>query len=181
MAGALATVGPILTRIARGGGRIASLAATGAKFVPTGKAVALSTTAALGAIRIGASSRVGTRELQVLASYLVARLRARGLFVDRGFVEHVTIQAYLRPEAAVRPHPRARPGYTGTGQGVERQGLQAAARRQAPRRQPQAGDRHRAPRPGAPLRSLAGDPARGPDGLERGALAGPPVPPRGPL
>ena len=48
----------------------------------------------------------------MLASYLVARLRAAGLFVDRGFVEQVTIQAYLRPEAAVRPHPRARPGYT---------------------------------------------------------------------
>lgn len=112
VAGALATLGPVLTRLARGGGRIASMAVIGTKFVPTGRAVALSTTAALGAIRIGASSRVGTRELQVLASYLIARLRAGGLEVDRTFVEHVTVQAYVQPEAPVRPDRRARPGYT---------------------------------------------------------------------
>lgn len=112
VAGALATLGPVLTRIARGGGRIAAMAAVGTKFVPTGRAVALSTTAALGAIRIGASSRVGTKELQVLASYAVSRLRASGLDVDRAFVEHLTIQAYVQPDAPVQPHRHARPGYT---------------------------------------------------------------------
>ena len=113
VAGTLAALGPVLTRLARGSGRIASVAAAGTKLVPTGRAIALSTTAALGAIRIGTSTRVGTRELQVLASYLVTRLRDAGLSVDRRFVEQVTIRAYLDPTATIRPRQTAKAGYVG--------------------------------------------------------------------
>jgi len=111
VAGALAALGPVLTRLARGTGRIASVAAAGTKVVPTGRAVALSTTAALGAVRIGTSSRVGTRELQVLASYLVTRLRDEGLSVDRRFVEQVAIRAYIDPATTIRPRQTSKAGY----------------------------------------------------------------------
>lgn len=113
MAGILAAAGPLLARMARGTGTVARVAGTGAKFLPTGRAVALGTTAVLATVRIGTSSAIGVKELQVLASYLVERHRALGLPVDRSLVEQVTVQAYLDPDARIRLEPGARRGYTG--------------------------------------------------------------------
>jgi hypothetical protein len=61
------------------------------------------------ALDVGLAARNGVQELQVLASYLIARLRQAGLPVDRDLVRRVTTGVYLRPYAEVdlrRPAPQ---------------------------------------------------------------------------
>jgi hypothetical protein len=111
IAGTLAAAGPVLARLARGGGALAKVAGAGAKVIPSGRAVTLGATAFLATVRVGASARIGVKELQVLASYLVERHRAEGLDVHRGLVEQATVRAYLDPNAAIRPRPGDRPSY----------------------------------------------------------------------
>ena len=107
-AGIIAAAGPILMRLAKGTGAVAKLAGAGTKVLPTGRMITLGTTAVLATVRIGASARVGTRELQILASYLMARMRQAGLPVDRDLVEQVVVQCYLDPDA--RPQLQADAG-----------------------------------------------------------------------
>ena len=67
------------------------------RVTPTGRGVRL----ALAAVPLSAglitSARHGVHELQVLASLLVARLRALGLPADRGFVRALVLSIYLNP------------------------------------------------------------------------------------
>ncbi len=49
------------------------------------------------ALRLSTTSRRGVRELQLLASYLIHRLRAAGVDVDRGLVRSLTLSLYLDP------------------------------------------------------------------------------------
>jgi hypothetical protein len=113
VAGILAAAGPVMARLARGTGAVAKVAGVGAKVFPSGRMFTVGTTAVLASIRIGTSARIGVRELQVLASYLMARLRAAGLPVDRDLVEQVTVQAYVQPGATPRLRPGARRGFAG--------------------------------------------------------------------
>jgi hypothetical protein len=101
----------VLARVARGTGMLARAAAAGAKVVPTGRAVTMGVTAVLAAVRIGTAARLGARELQILASFLVSRLRAEGLPVERAMVEQAVTQTYLNPKARVRVRQTASPSY----------------------------------------------------------------------
>ena len=49
------------------------------------------------ALRLSTTSRRGVRELQLLASYLIHRLRAAGVDADRGLVRSLTLSLYLDP------------------------------------------------------------------------------------
>jgi hypothetical protein len=49
------------------------------------------------ALRLSTTSRRGVRELQLLASYLINRLRAVGVTADRGLVRSLTLSLYLDP------------------------------------------------------------------------------------
>jgi hypothetical protein len=109
MAGIIAAAGPILVRLAKGTGAVAKLAGAGTKVLPTGRMITLGTTAVLATVRIGASARVGARELQILASYLMARMRQAGRPVDRDLIEQVVVQCYLDPDA--RPQFQAETGH----------------------------------------------------------------------
>jgi hypothetical protein len=111
VAGVIAATGTVLARVARGTGMLARAAAAGAKVVPTGRAVTMGVTTVLAAVRIGTAARLGARELQILASFLVSRLRAEGLPVERAMVEQAVTQTYLNPKARVRVRQAASPSY----------------------------------------------------------------------
>ena len=161
-AGIIAAAGPILMRLAKGTGAVAKLAGAGTKVLPTGRMITLGTTAVLATVRIGASARVGTRELQILASYLMARMRQAGLPVDRDLVEQVVVQCYLDPDARPQLQADAGRGAGSLARAWAARGIKAPERGQAGPAQPQAGRRHRAPRrPGARGR-LAARPSGGP-------------------
>jgi hypothetical protein len=89
------------------------------------------------ALDVGLAARNGVQELQVLASYLIARLRQAGLPVDRDLVRRVTTGVYLRPHAEVdlqRPAPQlaaavARRWTTGAVPGLRRRAKHHARRR----------------------------------------------------
>lgn len=63
------------------------------------------------AVEYGLAARDGIRELQVLGSFLVNRLRAEGHPVDRDLVRRTVLAVYLdptvRPDLRVPPHRRA--------------------------------------------------------------------------
>jgi len=66
--------------------------------VRLGSKVSFSVKALLAAVPpITSSVTLGTRELHVLASFVVNRLRAAGVEVDRRFVQRVTVNAYVWP------------------------------------------------------------------------------------
>ena len=71
--------------------RVAGRVTPGGRSVRVALAVVPATTALVG------SARHGVHELQVLASLLVAWLRAAGLPADRGLVRAVTVSVYLDP------------------------------------------------------------------------------------
>ena len=54
------------------------------------------------ALRLSTTSRRGVRELQLLASYVINRLRGAGVDPDRGLVRSLTLSLYLDP--ARRPN-----------------------------------------------------------------------------
>ena len=63
------------------------------------------------AVEYGLTARDGIRELQVLGSFLVNRLRAEGHPVDRELVQRTVLAVYLdpavRPDLRIPPHRRA--------------------------------------------------------------------------
>jgi hypothetical protein len=54
------------------------------------------------ALRLTTTSRRGVRELQLLSSYVISRLRAAGVVPARGFVRALTLSLYVDP--ARRPN-----------------------------------------------------------------------------
>jgi hypothetical protein len=54
------------------------------------------------ALRLSTTSRRGVRELQLLSSYVIGRLRVAGVEPERGFVRALTVALYLDP--ARRPN-----------------------------------------------------------------------------
>ncbi len=68
------------------------------RVVRLGSKVSFSVKALLAAVPpIASSVTLGTREIHVLASFVVNRLRAAGVPVDRRFVQRITVNAYVWP------------------------------------------------------------------------------------
>ena len=65
------------------------------------------------AMQLGNSVRHGIREIQVIASYLIHRLRETGVEPRRGLVTALALSIYLDPER--RPDVGLTPGRAGTG------------------------------------------------------------------
>ena len=65
--------------------------------LPSAKAVRITALTLPVAMRVGSTSRRGYRELQLLASYLIAKLRDAGVPVERGFVRALTMSIYVDP------------------------------------------------------------------------------------
>jgi hypothetical protein len=64
------------------------------------------------AMQLGTSVRQGIREIQVIASYLIHRLREAGVEPRRGLVTSLALSIYLDPER--RPDLTLTPGRAGT-------------------------------------------------------------------
>ena len=73
-------------------GKIASKAP-----LPSSKALKVGLASIPVALRLSTTSRRGVRELQLLASYLMTRLRAVGVDPDPGLVRSLTLSLYLDP------------------------------------------------------------------------------------
>ncbi len=107
--------------------------------LPSARAVKIGLASIPIALRLSTITRRGVRELQLLASYLITKLRSAGVDPDRGLVRSLTLSLYLDP--ARRPILDA-PGARTAG-GVARQwvlrslggdaerAVRARARRQA--------------------------------------------------
>jgi hypothetical protein len=65
--------------------------------LPSSKALKVGLASIPVALRLSTTSRRGVRELQLLASYLITRLRAVGVDPDRGLVRSLTLSLYLDP------------------------------------------------------------------------------------
>jgi hypothetical protein len=65
--------------------------------LPSSKALKVGLASIPVALRLSTTSRRGVRELQLLASYLITRLRAVGVDPDRGLVRALTLSLYLDP------------------------------------------------------------------------------------
>ena len=65
--------------------------------LPSSKAFKVGLASIPVALRLSTTSRRGVRELQLLASYLIHRLRAAGVDADRGLVRSLTLSLYLDP------------------------------------------------------------------------------------
>jgi hypothetical protein len=65
--------------------------------LPSSKALKVGLASIPVALRLSTTSRRGVRELQLLASYLVTRLRAAGVDPDPGLVRALTLSLYLDP------------------------------------------------------------------------------------
>jgi hypothetical protein len=96
VAGALAAFVTLAAPFADRGLKI--LRSSGRIPVPAAKAAKYAAVAVPVGIRLTSSSRRGVRELQVLASYIVHRMRAAGVQPDRGLVRAATVSIYLDPE-----------------------------------------------------------------------------------
>ena len=96
------------------------------------------------------TTRRGVRELQLLASYVITRLRAAGVDPDRGLVRSLTLSLYVDP--ARRPNARRarlahrRRGRPAVGAAVARR----RRRERGPGPRPAPGRGHRPPRPPRP-------------------------------
>ena len=77
--------------------RVGPAARVAGRVTPGGRGVRLALAAVPATTALVGSARHGVHELQVLASLLVARLRAAGLPADRGLVRAVTVSVYLDP------------------------------------------------------------------------------------
>ncbi len=88
-------LGPKLATTGRVGRRVAKVSGSGRGLLWGVAAITTATS-------VGASAHRGVRELQVLSSYLVARLDALGLPVERDAVERATLAAYLDAPRAER-------------------------------------------------------------------------------
>jgi hypothetical protein len=65
--------------------------------LPSSKAFKVGLASIPVALRLSTTSRRGVRELQLLASYLIHRLRADGVDPDHGLVRSLTLSLYLDP------------------------------------------------------------------------------------
>jgi len=107
--------------------------------MPSSKALKVGLATIPIALRLGTTSRRGVRELQLLASYVITRLRSAGVEPERGLVRALTLSLYTDP--ARRPTldtPRARTAGTVSRQWIFRSlggdaesAIRARARRQA--------------------------------------------------
>jgi hypothetical protein len=82
--------------------RALAMATKSGKFVgkaplPSSKAFKVGLASIPIALRLSTTSRRGVRELQLLASYLINRLRGAGVDPDRGLVRALTLSLYLDP------------------------------------------------------------------------------------
>src|SRR4051794_14865261 len=82
--------------------RALALATKSGKFaskapLPSSKAFKVGLASIPVALRLSTTSRRGVRELQLLASYVIWRLRDAGVAPDRGLVRSVTLSLYLDP------------------------------------------------------------------------------------
>jgi hypothetical protein len=65
--------------------------------LPSSKAVKIGLASIPVALRLSTTTRRGVRELQLLASYVITRLRVAGVAPDRGLVRSLTLSLYLDP------------------------------------------------------------------------------------
>ena len=65
--------------------------------LPSAKAVKIGLATIPIALRLSTTTRRGVRELQLLASYVISRLRAAGVDPDRGLVRSLTLSLYVDP------------------------------------------------------------------------------------
>ena len=70
--------------------------------LPSSKAVKIGIATIPVALRLSTTSRRGVRELQLLASYVISRLRGAGIQPERGLVRSLTLSLYVDP--ARRPN-----------------------------------------------------------------------------
>jgi hypothetical protein len=91
VAGFVTAAMPIANRVLR-------YAKTGSKVskrIPSARTIILAVAATM---RLSSTVHRGVRELQLLASYLIARFRVRGIQPDRGLVRALTVSLYLDPD-----------------------------------------------------------------------------------
>jgi hypothetical protein len=65
--------------------------------LPSSKAIKIGLASIPIAVRLSTTTRHGIRELQLLASYVITRLRAAGVDPDRGLVRSLTLSLYVDP------------------------------------------------------------------------------------
>jgi len=65
--------------------------------LPSAKAIKIGLASIPIALRLSTTTRHGVRELQLLASYVITRLRAAGVAPDRGLVQSLTLSLYVDP------------------------------------------------------------------------------------
>jgi len=65
--------------------------------LPSAKAIKIGLASIPIAVRLSTTTRHGIRELQLLASYVITRLRAAGVDPDRGLVRSLTLSLYVDP------------------------------------------------------------------------------------
>jgi len=75
----------------------ASSKVAGKAPLPSSKAIRWGIASIPIAVRVSTTSRRGVREIQLLASYLMSRLRAVGVAPERGFVRALTVALYVDP------------------------------------------------------------------------------------
>jgi hypothetical protein len=112
--------------------------------LPSSKALKIGLASIPIALRLSTTTRHGIREIQLLASYVIARLRAAGVDPDRGLVRSLTLSLYVDPAR----RPSLEPPGSRTAGGVARQwvlrslgGDAESAVRSRARRQAEALDR----------------------------------------
>jgi hypothetical protein len=65
--------------------------------LPSSKAIKIGLASIPIALRVSTTTRHGVRELQLLASYVITRLRAAGVDPDRSLVQSLTLSLYVDP------------------------------------------------------------------------------------
>jgi hypothetical protein len=96
----VATATPLARRAMRLAGTSSKLAAKAP--LPSSKMIKVGIASIPIALRLSTTSRRGVRELQLLSSYVMSRLRAAGVVPERGFVRALTLSLYVDP--ARRPN-----------------------------------------------------------------------------
>ena len=82
--------------------RVLSMASKSSKVatktpLPSSKAIKIGLASLPIALRLSTTTRHGVREIQLLASYVITRLRAAGVDPDRGLVRSLTLSLYVDP------------------------------------------------------------------------------------
>jgi len=82
--------------------RVLSMASKSSKVatktpLPSSKAIKIGLASLPIALRLSTTTRHGVREIQLLASFVITRLRAAGVDPDRGLVRSLTLSLYVDP------------------------------------------------------------------------------------